>query len=412
MRLLAIIALALIAGISLGKLTGSRQTTESIDHFGPFTEVEDFDLEQLPQYLSSLIPDNVGQIELIGEKDFDFGVMHRNTEGEHAFKIRNVGTGPLRLEVTGSTCKCTVGELENESIAPGETSEIKLTWKTRSNTTEFAQTATIKTNDPNNVEVKLTVHGTLVETLLTEPTDWSVGNVTSGEPIDLEFTAYSYADAPIEIVSAQFLDETVQALTEVDWTVRKPDEKTDGKHHAALQAFEFKVKVKPGLRQGSLNHVLRVHYENDDLDEDSPSFDMNLSGNIVGPLRLLGGSKLEQSDKGDGGGYRFNFGTVRQGDPGNERIHLVIRGKEYEDLVVKVGEIKPDNVFAVSLGEENRRGTLRSIPIDIQIKPEAPLGIVRGMKSLDTGYVMLEPQNSNLSPLKLWLTVEVTAVDN
>eukprot|EP01013_Petalomonas_cantuscygni_P036200 TRINITY_DN65742_c0_g1_i1.p1 TRINITY_DN65742_c0_g1~~TRINITY_DN65742_c0_g1_i1.p1 ORF type:complete len:153 (+),score=25.49 TRINITY_DN65742_c0_g1_i1:42-461(+) len=139
---------------------------------------------------------------------------------------------------------------------------------------------------------------------------------------------------------------------------------------------------------------------------------MNLSGNIVGPLRLLGGSKLEQSDEGDVGGYRFNFGTVRQGDPGNERIHLVIRGKEYEDLVVKVGEIKPDNVFAVSLGEENRRGTLRSIPIDIQIKPEAPLGIVRGMKSLDTGYVMLEPQNSNLSPLKLWLTVEVTAVDN
>ncbi|QDV66687.1 hypothetical protein Poly24_03740 [Rosistilla carotiformis] len=412
MRVLAIIALALIGGISIGKLTGSRQISESVDHFGPFTEVEGFDEEQLPAYLSSLIPDAVGKIEVIGEKEFDFGVMHRNTEGEHAFKIRNVGTGPLRMKVTGSTCKCTVGELENESLAPGESSEIKLTWKTRSSSAEFAQTATIQTNDPENIELKLTVHGALVESLLTEPTDWSVGNVTSGEPIELKLTAYSYDAAPIEIVSAEFLDAPVQELAEIHWTERKPDEKTDGKHHAASQVFEFDVKVHPGLRQGAMNHLMRVNYKSEDLEEVNPSFDINLSGKIVGPLRLLGGSKLEQSEKGGGGGYRFNFGTVRKGDPGDERIHLVIRGKEYDDLVVKIGEIKPDNVFAVSFGEENRRGSLRSIPIDIKIKPEAPVGIVRGIKSLDTGYVMLEPQNSQLSPLKLWLTVEVTAVDN
>ncbi|QDS86344.1 hypothetical protein EC9_05050 [Rosistilla ulvae] len=412
MRVLAIIVLALIGGISIGKMSGSNHSTDLVDDFGPFTEVEGFDAEQLPEYLSSLIPNDTGRIELLGDKDFDFGVMHRNTEGEHAFKIRNTGTGPLRLKVTGSTCKCTVGELESESIAPGETSDIKLTWKTRSSSAEFAQTATIQTNDPDNIELKLTVHGALVESLLTEPTDWAVGNVTSGEPIDLEMTAYSYDEAPIEIVSAEFLDAPVQELTEVHWTERKADEKTDGKHHAATQAFDFQVKINPGLRQGALNHVLRVHYKSDDLEAVSPSFDMNLSGNIVGPLRLLGGSKLEQSQKSGGGGYRFNFGTVRKGEPGDERIHLVIRGKDYDDLVVKVGEIKPENVFAVTLGEENRRGSLRSIPIDIKIKPDAPLGIIRGMKSLDTGYVMLEPQNSKLSPLKLWLTVEVTAVDN
>lgn len=410
MRVLVIIVLSLIGGVSIGKWAGSRQKIETVDHFGPFTEVEDFDQEQLPAYLKSLIASDVGHIEVIGEKDFDFGVMHRNTEGEHAFKIRNTGTGPLRLKVTGSTCKCTVGELANDSIAPGEESEIKLSWKTRSVSSEFAQTATIQTNDPNNVEIKLSVHGALVESLITEPTHWDAGNVTSGEPIELNLTAYSYDAAPLEVVSAEFLEAPVQALTDVKWTERKPNEKTDGKHHGASQVFDFHVTVNPGLRQGALNHVFRVKYKSDDPEMVSPTFDVDLSGSIVGPLRLLGGGKLEQSASGSG--YRFNFGTVRQGTETSERIHLVIRGKEYEDLVVKVAEVKPANVFAVSLGKENRRGTLRSIPIEIKIQPDAPVGIVRGMKSLDTGYVLLEPQDSDLSPLKLWLTVEVTAVDN
>lgn len=38
----------------------------------------------------------------------------------HEFKFRNVGNGPLFLDMGGSTCKCTIGDLDKSVLKPGE----------------------------------------------------------------------------------------------------------------------------------------------------------------------------------------------------------------------------------------------------------------------------------------------------
>ncbi|MEZ6090868.1 MAG: DUF1573 domain-containing protein [Pirellulaceae bacterium] len=408
-RVFIVVALAAVGGIAIGRLTGGRPPEDHVDRFGPFTEVDGFSPQQVPEYLKSLVPTDAGSVEILGDQDFDFGVMHRNTEGEHIFQLKNVGNGPLRLEVTGSTCKCTVGELDTNAIAPGEIADVKLSWKTKSPTSEFSQTATIETSDPANVEIKLSIHGTLIDSLVVEPSTWAVGDVASGEPIDLKLTAYQYDDGELEIEEAGFVESTVSDLTDVKWTKRQPSSEIDGIHVAAKEAIDFQVSIQPGLRQGSLNHLFRVRYGGESIESDTASFDVNLTGNIVGPLQLFGGGKLEVLR--EGGGYRFHFGTVKQGESTKERVHLIIRGEAHKDLKLKISDVKPNEVFEASMGEEKLRGRLRSIPVDISVKPDAPIGIVRGHKTLDTGYIVIEPQDSPLSPLKLWLTVEVTATD-
>src|SRR2546430_284888 len=84
----------------------------------------------------------------IKEQHFDFGSMQRGTRKSHEFEIRNVGNAPLTLKSRGTTCKCTVSKVPDETVPPGGTTSIRLQWTAKSDSGPFRQTATIETNDP------------------------------------------------------------------------------------------------------------------------------------------------------------------------------------------------------------------------------------------------------------------------
>ncbi len=59
----------------------------------------------------------------------DFGEIDQNSENNYVFAFTNTGDKPLIIETATGSCGCTVPEFPREPIAPGATSQIKVTYK-------------------------------------------------------------------------------------------------------------------------------------------------------------------------------------------------------------------------------------------------------------------------------------------
>ncbi|WP_404309973.1 DUF1573 domain-containing protein [Neorhodopirellula lusitana] len=92
---------------------------------------------------------------------YDFGMIAPESTASHAFEVRNEGSDPLALEVAGTSCKCTVGELGKKLLGPGEKTEVVMEWNTGQKSEKYKQNAIIRTNDPFAKEIELIVEGTI-----------------------------------------------------------------------------------------------------------------------------------------------------------------------------------------------------------------------------------------------------------
>lgn len=62
------------------------------------------------------------------EKSIDFGDITQGDKVEHTFQLTNTGSSPLIISNVAATCGCTVPSWPKEPIAPGKTSEIKVSF--------------------------------------------------------------------------------------------------------------------------------------------------------------------------------------------------------------------------------------------------------------------------------------------
>ncbi|MCH1497042.1 MAG: DUF1573 domain-containing protein, partial [Rubripirellula sp.] len=232
---------------------GSREA-----FFGPFGTNNEMTAADLPAYRQSLLPDGRPKVELVDEPSFDFGLMAPDTEGEHLFRVKNIGTGDLRLRLGASTCKCTLGDLEKESLAPGEETEIKLSWTVKAGLTEFSQSAEVITNDPDAVVIRLAITGEVAREIDLVPETWTFGEVATGEAFEVTGKVYSFLDTDIELTDLVFTKEELTELSEFEISPFTPTETNDGIRGIARQGFVVTARVKPGLRQGAVSQNLRM----------------------------------------------------------------------------------------------------------------------------------------------------------
>ena len=62
------------------------------------------------------------------EKSIDFGDITQGDKVSHTFELTNTGTAPLVISNVAVTCGCTATSWPKEPIAPGKTSEIKVSF--------------------------------------------------------------------------------------------------------------------------------------------------------------------------------------------------------------------------------------------------------------------------------------------
>ncbi len=111
---------------------------------------------------------------------YDFGTALEGTMVSHTFTIKNNGQGYLEIRGVKTSCGCTTGNPSKTHIAPGQESEIAVSFDTHFQKGHQVRTITAMTNDPDNPQVAMTMQGIVNRQVEAQPGEISFGNVRKG----------------------------------------------------------------------------------------------------------------------------------------------------------------------------------------------------------------------------------------
>lgn len=154
---------------------------------------------------------------VIPEVEYDFGKMEMGDEGSHVFIIKNEGEAPLEILARKgeTTCSCTLGNVAGDGkLAPGQQTEVTLNWKIKLANPSFRHHAVIRTNDPGNRRIELTVVGKVENGLQLKPEgEWAMGQLKIGAPSEATGSIYSPLFDKFEITEVK----TDLPTTQITW---------------------------------------------------------------------------------------------------------------------------------------------------------------------------------------------------
>jgi len=409
--------LSLVVAVVIGSLSGWAINYQNygrrIGSFGMFATNKVFSAADLVSELPVDRGDSQAKVEMLTPQNHDFGMMKPGDEGTHTFIVKNTGTEDLRLRLGATTCKCTLGELKREALAPGETTEVTLTWTVEgSGEPEFRQSAQILTNDPTKVAISLEIMGRIVENVDVVPETWSFGEVATGEPLEITGTIYNFMDDKILPGEASFSSEELTALSTFEVEPYEPTEELDGIRSTATEAFKVTIKVLPGMRQGAVSQNFLLPFQRLDgdgnvipapaesIEHGGEMISVTTAGKIVGNLGMIGPrSKL---DGIPGGGYLYSFGRIGKGGSLKCRVHVTLRGDDRKNTKLKIRDkVVPEGVVKATLGDAKDRATMTLYPLEIELVPgKEPIQRLGTTKD-DYGSIWIESDNPKVTPMRI-----------
>ncbi len=97
------------------------------------------------------------------KKTHDFGTINE-ADGKVTckFEFTNTGKAPLVIVSATASCGCTKPLFEDQPIAPGKSSEIRVSYNPAGRPGEFNKNITVKTNAPGAKKVVLKISGVVI----------------------------------------------------------------------------------------------------------------------------------------------------------------------------------------------------------------------------------------------------------
>ena len=386
MRIAILALIALAVGIGIGTYISSQE----------------FSGERLPSKMTlAVIAERDVAAPSVGPKVFveggeihDFGTMDRGASGKHDFVFRNVGTDPLLVRMKDKTCTCTAAlgggkEWEKgsqQTIPPGETFTLTLSWVVKTAMREFSQSAEFETNDPRRDIIRLLVHGRAVEAIEWSSESLRILDVTADETAVGNVSLLSHREQELKVVSHTWGDPKTEDLFTVAFTPLTPDEATAQQARGGITA---RVVVKPGLPLGVTRQILTVKTNYEGIEPQAIPIEVR----IVGDISLLG-SKVSS------GSNRVTLGAIDQKVGLTHTVYLHMKGPHRETTKIEVERTEPTNSLQATLGEAVALSpTVKRIPLTIDIPANAPLGNYLGTDNSQTGRIYLKTNHPNIKQI-------------
>jgi hypothetical protein len=181
------------------------------------------------------------------ETVFDAGESWEGEVVSHTFTFTNTGDAELKISRVRTTCGCTASNLSSDTIAPGESGEIKASFNTRNYRGKKSQPVYVTSNDPANPTVQLRLETTVKNLAGFSPSNIQFGQVVVGREAVREVRLVFDAEPiPVLGVSAQPEFFTARIL--------EPD--PDGEEAGEKPPVRIEVSLSPeapvGRHRGSL----------------------------------------------------------------------------------------------------------------------------------------------------------------
>ncbi len=336
------------------------------------------------------------RVEIPGGTHYKFGTMLLGESLSHEFMFRNTGSAPLKLEMKSSTCKCTVGALDKSVLEPGEETPVKLTWIAKTNLPDFSQTATIATTDPLKTEVQLVVSGQIGRTIVFDPPQISLGDISAMDPTETKFQMFFYSkDLTLEGLS--WNDPGTAHLVEFGKTPVKPYAHPE--HSRADKAYEITVKIKPGMRLGPLN--AKIIATTNLPPEKMDPLELQVTGRTGGEIELIGGKSFDPERQ------VLNLGTVNSKEGTEVKLQMALQGPDREKAKPEVIRIVPAESVTVEIGEPRETPTRRLFPVTVRVPVGAPAANFPGSNSKNFGKILIKTGPDSIEvPIHLKLRID------
>lgn len=326
----------------------------------------------------------------VDESLYKFGEMAVGQSLSHKFILTNEGEAPLEVQKGDTSCKCTLSEMKDNIVPPGESIEVELTWTPKTPQEVFGQNATIWTNDPKNQELKLQVEGTVNKLIsftgeYQGGPNWSLPTMSSTTPVSFTGKIHTKYLDNFKILK---LESSKPALI----TSVKPLTPDELKELSAKSGYSIKVTANPkDFPLGGFTENLTVKtdipgdakapHAHDDHDHKHHAHDghkheeqakfkdfvIQLSGNHTGPIRILPAFGVHWDPKS----MTLNLGDFAAKDGKEVTISMFVDGAE-KPLRIIDQEIKPDFLkFEINKDEKFQSKTKQRYQLTFKI----PAGI-------------------------------------
>ncbi len=181
-------ALVLLSGLMAGILLECR-VFHPLRSFGKTTEttnrptyLPDIDTS-LPVGASFLGSEgSIGPRILADEPDYKFETTETGSKVTHTFIIRNVGSKPLVITQVQAACGCTTTNSVDRPIEAGGVSEITAVLDLKGRVGPQMSSIAVRSNDPMQPELRLSIAGTAVSSVMIAPESLDFGRITQANP--------------------------------------------------------------------------------------------------------------------------------------------------------------------------------------------------------------------------------------
>ncbi|HBE69724.1 MAG TPA: hypothetical protein DDW52_16380 [Planctomycetaceae bacterium] len=399
LRILGTIFATAALGLAGGKLQAIYETSGFTERFLDSRETE----AELNQQISraELLKQSVGtpKVEVVDGATHDFGSMQHGEERSHVFVFRNTGDGPLNLTMGGSTCKCTVGDLKQSILAPGEETEVKLTWTAKSLLREFGQSATIITTDPTQTEVKLVVKGQIVSSFTFEPEELALGEIQNTAPVTKKIMLMNYLSDETKIENLVWSNDKHAEHIKLEHQTVPLDASKYPKHKSCKQVHEITMTIEPGIAIGPLSGRIQVET---DMGENLEDVEIDIEGSVTGPVSLMGGSSLNTRLS------LLDFGTVKSSQGASLVVYLRVQPDVAKSFAATAEVVQFGENLTASIGEPTHRKSSSLFPVRIEVPAGSAKTSLVGPKGNNYGKVLIKTNVDSAGEIPIYVRLVVT----
>jgi hypothetical protein len=201
--------------------------------------------------------------------EIDFGRLEQNVARTASLIVRNEGDMELKIMNVESSCGCTAAKPGQDTLAPGESTTIEVTFNSKEFQGPQHKTITVQTNDPLRPMIEIPVLADVHAPLAIEPIDKSVsfGKVPLGQGAE-QTVEFSTPDLPVLNVE---LIKTRDDLFVVEIT-----------QGAAANTRRATIRLKPGVPSGLVRELLTFRTNV----PQHTQVDIAVTGTVLSPVSL------------------------------------------------------------------------------------------------------------------------------
>jgi uncharacterized protein DUF1573/flagellar associated PapD-like protein len=290
----------------------------------------------------------------VGDKIYDFGTVLNAVPVAHVFKIRNAGIGTLIIGGVQTSCGCTAAKPTKNEVAPGEETDIGVSFDTRFDKGPATRTITVFTNDPKAQQIVLTMKGDVKVQVEATPAQVAFRDVKHGveqtQQVLLTDLVAEQAgqsgvkgDAPFKVDSVTHSSPNLKV---------EPGPRTDGKPGAALTITLLKT-----MPLGAFDDTIKVATSRAPVD-------ITVFGTVQGDITV----KPAQVSFGIVPHHQGTLRMVRLLNAGTRAMRVTGVSSSNASVSATVEPITPGKEYRVTLA----------------LRPNTPDGALRGLIAITT----------------------------